>query len=445
MQLIILIISLAVVTIFGYSYLRRLRVRTDEPKFLPTSYLKRKWQSWRPRGTQYGQVSASEREHALSATNTSYNPASRDVENGTQESVDRHTSVRSVITLPAYSRSVRESEQVIGREGERAGIDTVIEYPETAETEENRREDEMESLFQIRQARRREIAERETRRQERRDARNRGDWARLEELRRDSRARASTANAEAAASTTNLSAAMLLAEHQSRGRDRRVSSVAYGDVGQVRHDGSRLRANSDESERGALLEGAAPMGEGTGRVRGTSDVTLSTLGQPHTRDRSASSVISFSSMGSDVENPVPGQATPLSSHGRPRSPQSENPASGTSNSSPTDRRFTPADSSGSDDIGDTQVPAPIETTRQSRPPDYEHLDWGQAPAYHSPQSDENQSGQFQDARHSRSLGVPTRVASRAPRLPEIGPVPSINVEVATEPNTPLTPDPSDHP
>lgn len=65
--------------------------------------------------------------------------------------VDRNTSVRSVMTLPAYSRSVRENERILAREGERDGIDVVLEAPETEMEEEERREEEMESLYQIRQ------------------------------------------------------------------------------------------------------------------------------------------------------------------------------------------------------------------------------------------------------------------------------------------------------
>lgn len=403
-----------------------------------------------PKNNRYGQISSSEREHQLATTDTSYNPAVTDVERGTRtgqgDGVDRRTSVRSIISLPAYSQTARESEQILGREGERAGMDTVLEFPETGEEEESRREEEMESLYQIRQARRREIAEREARRQERHDARNRGDWARLEELRRESRARAAVANAEASNSNTNLSAAMLLAEHQSRGRERRISSVAYGDIGQVRHDGSRVRANSDESERGGLLQGAAPMGENSARTRGISDTTVSTLAHPHTRERSASSAMSISTTGSDLENPVPGQATPLSSQGRPRSSPSEQPASGTSNSSPTDHRFTPEDSTGSDDIGDSRIPAPtLHGEGVSKPPDYEHLDWGAAPEYESPRPDNGSHFQSTAAGEgsSRSLGVPIRLPSRAPRLPDIGALPSISVEMATEPNTPRTPEP-DH-
>lgn len=162
------------------------------------------------------------------------------------EGVNRNTSVRSVMTLPAYSHSVRENERVLGREGERAGMDNVIELPETADDEEIQRNEEMESLYQIRLARRAEAAEREARRQARREARARGDHIALAEIRR---------RAEEAA---DLSVShMLIAEHQSRNRDRRVSSVAYGDLGVARHDGTRLRANSHDSDNRPLLDNAA--------------------------------------------------------------------------------------------------------------------------------------------------------------------------------------------
>jgi hypothetical protein len=54
---------------------------------------------------------------------------------------DRNTSVRSVMTLPAYRQKATDTEQVLGREGERDGIDVVVEFP-TAEDEEAMRDDE---------------------------------------------------------------------------------------------------------------------------------------------------------------------------------------------------------------------------------------------------------------------------------------------------------------
>ena len=73
---------------------------------------------------------------------------------------------------------------MLGREGERAGMDNVVELPETQDEEEMQRNGEMESLYQIRLARRAEAAEREARRQARREARARGDHIALAEIRR---------------------------------------------------------------------------------------------------------------------------------------------------------------------------------------------------------------------------------------------------------------------
>lgn len=457
-----------------YIILRRLRAQNRKPKYLPTSFLKQRWYSWSPRN-KYGQVVSNERTHNpsrnLSTTNTSYNPTRDETEEtaataAAAAGIDRNTSVRSVMTLPAYSQAPKETEQVIGREGERAGMDTVVEFPEDPAEEEARREEEMESLYQIRQARRQEVAERERRRQERREARARGDWARLEELTRESRARAEAARlgtTSANGSSTNISAATLLAEHQSRGRERRVSAVTYASLGRVRHDGTRLRANSDESERGALLGGAAPMGEGErqGRHRADSGASslISTLPRPHFRDRSTSSILSVSTTASELENRSAARPTPPSTRDgatsvrEPRTSEGSDPTgTGTSDSSPTAPRFTPEASTGSDDVGESYIPAPT----GSEPPRYEQLEWGDAPAYESPVSPINDddravspnldppirrqsapSPTVEQPGSQQSSGL-TRVPSRAPRLPAFEPLPSINVEGATEPNTPAS-------
>ena len=191
----------------------------------------------------------------------------------TADGVNRNTSVRSIMTLPPYHPTPHPHERLIAREGERAGVDTVIEFPETADEEEMRREEEMDSLYQIRQQRRREIAERNERRRERQEARAAGDWARLEQLRIQSQARTRArdhSSGSPASSTTSLQAGAhvspnahaLLADHHARtaSRDRRVSSVSYADLGLARHDGSRLRADSVESDHRPLLESAAAMG-----------------------------------------------------------------------------------------------------------------------------------------------------------------------------------------
>lgn len=436
----IVIIFLITLVVVLFTLARRYRLQNRSPKYVPGSYLKQKWFAWSPR-SKYGQVSDREsgRSRSLS-TNTAYDPAGRETREAAGTAVadtvvDRHASVRSVMTLPPYSHAPRETEEVIGREGERDGLDMVVEFPETADDEERQREEQMESLYQIRVARRQEVADREARRQARRDARARGDYATLEQLRRESRQRALGATlGEGAASTTSVSAATLLAEHQSRGRDRRVSEVTYGEVGHVRHDGTRLRANSDDSERGGLLDSAAAMG---GRSRGNSDAPSfgSTLSRPHFRDRSVSSALSVTTNASDPDNQV---ATPPSTRHGNR--DSDPTTSGTSNSSPHVPRLTPEASTGSDDVGEARSP---DTVSSPLPPDYEHLDWGDAPAYTEAEVRRRESVRLaQEAhrnsvRNSRPSGL-TRISSQAPQL-QLSALPDIHIQVASEPNTPVIP------
>jgi hypothetical protein len=441
-QVVIVLIFLITILVAIYTLARRYRIQNRTPKYIPGAYLKQKWFAWTPR-SKYGQVSDGEsgRNRSLSG-NTAYNPTGRETGEtaSADAAVDRRTSVRSVMTLPPYSHTPGETEEVIGREGERDGLDIVVEFPETAEDEERQREEQMESLYQIRVARRQEVADREARRQARREARARGDYATLEQLRRESRQRAegsSTSLTNTANGTASVSAATLLAEHQSRGRDRRVSEVTYASVGHVRHDGTRLRANSDDSERGGLLESAAAMG---GRSRGNSDAP-STLSQIHFRDPSVSSALSVSTNASDLENPVPGTATPPSTQRGARDSADSGPAtSGTSNSSPQAARFTPEASTVSDDIGEVRV---LESVDSPLPPDYEHLDWGDAPAYTEAEVRRRESVRLaQEAhrnsvRNSRASGL-GRLPSQAPQL-HLSPLPDIQIEVATEPNTPITP------
>jgi hypothetical protein len=448
-----------VIALLLYTLISRRRQR---PRLAPP---RKSWQFWNRRNKSYGQLSTHDRSHSLSATNPAVStetPTREDesaARSAVEAGVDRNTSVRSVMTLPAYSQAPQESEQVIGREGERAGMDTVVEFPETVDDEEARREDEMESLYQIRLARRREISERERRRQERREAWEREDWGTLEQLRVQSRLRAAAANN---GSNTDLSSAAMLAEHQSRGRDRRVSSVSYADVGHVRHDGSRLRANSQESERGGLLDGAAPMGENQGqghsRVASGSSSFFSLLPRPRVRNRSTSSM-SISTAASDLENVQPPLVTPPSTHegrrssGGRRSPHGiELAGNATSESSPVVPRFTPEVSSGSDDIGESQIPPPLPPGSGPptivQPPSYD-AEWGEAPAYRSPVQERGVTAASSsrdeplelhgESVPTRSDGHPMRIPSKAPRLPQIQTLPSINVEGATEPNTPASP------
>lgn len=305
-----------------------------------------------------------------------------------QAGVDRNTSVRSVMTLPAYSRSVRENERVLGREGERAGMDNVVELPETADDEEAQRNEEMESLYQIRLARRAEAVDREARRQARREARARGDHIALAEIRR---------RAEEAA---DLSVSqMLIAEHQSRNRDRRVPSVAYGDLGVARHDGTRLRANSHDSDR-PLLDSAASISGISGRARGFTNNSTNTI-DTHHRGLSVTSIPR-----SSVESHASDDAEfPQAVHTRS---SSRNNNTNTNDGFQTVALAQDTSASASRSASRSRGPTPS--------PDIPHED---APAYEDPPD------------------YTSPVERRPPQLPTLQRLPSIHV-VTTEP-TPIEP------
>ena len=319
--------------------------------------------------------------------------------------VDRNTSVRSIMTLPAYRPSPLPSERLIAREGERAGVDTVVEFPETADEEEVRREEDMESLYQIRQARRREINEREERRRERAAARAAGDWARLEQLRLQSQARARARAGSEASSTASLGEARsstLIAEHALRtaSRERRVSSVSYASLGLARHDGTRIRADSVESDHRPLLDSAASMG-GTNRSAASSrrgSALFQTQNFPplpqHHRAPSADSALSFNSEAQDTPQ--------TSTHGERSGsdPTFPTPTTDDPESPPLDRRVPPT----------------------ADPPRYEehthHRAGEEAPPYTSPVAE-------------RGIG---------PQLPPLRSVPAIEVIGTTPANSvPATP------
>lgn len=356
-------------------------------------------QTLRERRTQnYSQLENRDRSPSTHRGSTANNELSVSAEANASsgDGVNRNTSIRSIMTLPPYSPAARESEQVLGREGERAGIDTVLEYPESTDVEESRRDQEMESLYQIRLARRNEAADRERRRQERRDARARGDETTLLELRQ---------RAEDAAE--NSVSGQLMAEHLLTNRERRVSSVQYADLGVARHDGSRLRANSTESDSRPLLSSA------------DSQYSASTR-DPHHRNRSASSVLSISTGGSDDDNDRRGVAAP-SSHRRPSgasaapsshsagdfevielahtvsSPRSLSASRGSSHTLHT--AVSSAAATPGSDLGEQPMPA-------IAPPDYDA-----PPNYESP--------------------VDPRAAPQLPRLPSLDRLPSIQVTVTS--------------
>lgn len=328
---------------------------------------------------------------------------------GNEGDVERHTSVRSIMTLPAYSKSVRENEQILGREGDRDGIDVVVEAPETEEMEEERREEEMESLYQIRAQRRRENAEREGRRRERREARDRGDFVTLNRLRQESRLRAEER-------TVNDTAAMI-AEHQSRSRERRISSVSYGDVGLARHDGSRVRANSQDSHRG-LLSDAASIGGASMRPYNTRD-SLSV----HHRDYSGSALsVSDADDGSDFEVAPP--------FGRSGSDfEVVNLHQTHSHSRSASRQLTPIGTRSRGSSASSNGPPRIDTGVDDgrEPPSYSATGgFEEAPPYTSPIRERAPEEQQRPSQHYRAFS-----SSGAPLLPGIERLPSIHIANAT--------------
>ncbi|KAK3701697.1 hypothetical protein LTR37_015350 [Vermiconidia calcicola] len=423
-------VSLCVIT---FIILKAVRRRHPNPKFVPTQFLKRRWEVWDPVSFKSkGNYSArlqedssvptlhvrsenrSARASALNLPDLERAQVAERQDNDAEAEVDRHTSVRSVITLPVYSRSVRENEQVLAREGERDGIDVILQQPETIDEEEERREEEMESLYQIRLQRRREIADREAHRQERREARARGDHVTLERLRRESALRAQERERE------HLnSAAAMIAEHQSRSRDRRVSSVSYADLGVARHDGTRLRANSNESDR-PLLDSAASIGGGSIRPFSTRD---SASLRTHYRDRSTSSVMSVSDNEPELELPPFGRAgghyeivTMNQSHSRNTS-YTNTPNAPRSRASSNTGPVRPSLDTGVD-MGEAPIP-------NTEPPSYDSARFEEAPPYTSPVRE----------RAPQLRPEMQRSDSGAPILPDIGRVPSIRVDHLTPSET----------
>lgn len=254
-------------------------------------------------------------------------------------------------------------------------MDMVVEYPETAEEQEARREEQMEALYQVRLQRRQEVAEREARRQERRDARARGDSARLGQIAQESRARSSRRR-ETSSSNTSLNAPAIISEHQSRERGRRISTVSYGEIGHVRHDGSRLRADSHDSDHHPLLQNAAI---------NSSSPSLRDPSSRNSRVQSlASSIISASTANTEVD-PLMLRPTSTCGSGRPAWQAEE-----------------------SEDLGTLNIPPP---------PDYDHLEWGNAPAYESPVRERIDDPQ---------------------QIPQLSCLPSIHVNV-NSPVSPITP------
>ncbi|PMD33818.1 hypothetical protein L207DRAFT_146639 [Hyaloscypha variabilis F] len=358
---------------------RRIRMKHKNPKYVPTPFLKNLWKRWEP-ASGYRLPEQTDNLEPITATRqtgvrrsgnppSSFTPAARDAvetaaNNGTTAAgVDRNTSVRSVMTLPAYNPSAGQNEQVLGREGERGGIDVVIEFPETVDEEEQQREAEMEALYQVRLARRRENEEREERRRLRREARERGDFVALREIAERQRATSTT--------STGPTVEELRAEHDriKKERQRAVSSVSYADLGIARHDGTRLRANSHESEREGLLGDAA---------------SIAASSRYHRRDRSASSIISIDTMNSDLPSPgftrTRADSRPGTPSSRRRSGQSQ---VGTVSTSNEGRAGSSPEMIDHDDIPPNSPPG-YENISLDTPHDEQHAPLEPPPDYSSP-------------------------------------------------------------
>ncbi|KAI6357577.1 hypothetical protein MCOR25_007621 [Pyricularia grisea] len=262
--------------------IRSMRARYPEPKYIPTPFLKGLWTRWTPSNLNYQRPAAgsdnrwggASRNGSPAAGGNSNGPDAREPMRssaGATAAVDRHASVRSIMTLPAYRTKANDGEEVLGVAGERDGIDVVVEMP-TAEQEEAMRDEEMDALFQIRQARRRQMAEREERYARREQARTANDVVAMRAIRNEAR--------EARAQNTEEIEALRVIQEQTKlARQRAVSAVSYAGIGEVRHDGTRARANSQESERTGLLSDAASIALSSRPSTSLSARTLSSQGR----------------------------------------------------------------------------------------------------------------------------------------------------------------------
>ncbi|TVY87630.1 hypothetical protein LAWI1_G007673 [Lachnellula willkommii] len=388
--------------------LRQTRRKHKNPKYLPKP-LKQLWQKWEPRSWSSHRRLSDTNEHLepISTLHPSQSPGTSQpasfiadrptntIPTTAAGGVDRNTSVRSVMTLPAYNPAPNSNEQVLGREGERGGIDVVVEHPETIDEEEAHREAEMEALYQVRLARRRENEEREERRRERREARERGDTAALREI--QARARA------ASAASASRSVEELRAEHDRVKKERlqAVSSVSYADLGIARHDGTRLRASSIESEREGLLGDAA---------------SIAASSHYHRRDRSASSVLSIDTNNSDFHSPVFPRARAESPLGRVSTSQSQN--SGLAGSSPEMIEHEDVPPNSPPGYENIPLETPHSDEHDEPPPDYT-----------SPVAEREQGRPLFESQRSGSGSGSSRGVGGTPQLPSLrlSNLPSIQV------------------
>ena len=299
---------LFLVTYFLFRYFRK--TYAEPPQWLP-KFLKKYWKKW----------------PAIPTASTAYSRARLDdIDGPPQAGVDRTTSVRSIMTLPEYRAIANpDKERTIAREGERGGMDVVIEFPETPDEEETRREQHMQTLYEIRVAR---TADREERRA-RREARRRGERlpssSSIARLRTPSGTAppqtlgggvSSLLNVEAGdspqsstpaissrvqdvlASRSASSLAALIAEPEAR-----LPQVTYADIGVSRPDGSRVREGSVGSDQRVLLGDAATMGNSHSRQSSSGSINTIPYNYGHARSTSALSSTTYATANLNASTP----------------------------------------------------------------------------------------------------------------------------------------------
>ncbi|KAI0976911.1 hypothetical protein F4678DRAFT_128863 [Xylaria arbuscula] len=385
-------------------------------------FLKRRADSHR---RQYQQANNLEPYSSTTSTrnNGSVNAVSETNRHSTVSNIDRNTSIRSIMTLPKYSNTPNEDEQVLGRAGERDGVDIILELP-SDEQHEALRDEEMETMYQIRLARRQLNVTRDERRRLTQEARDRGDLVALEEL----RARRRAENEDPTIDELRETQGQVRAR-----RERAVSSVSYHDLGVARHDGSRIRANSTESERIGLLSDAesmalsprSPSALSTNRVSDIGSIAVDTRSPSafsHQRMHSVTSVLSLDNNG---------EVSPHSGATTPQLGSSHHTRAGSSPEILTEA-----------DLGESDMP----------PPDYEDVSLDDVrsgattPMFHEPPPDysghsrrdsDSESGDLaspiDDDRSRRSSHRSSRGVGGVPQLPSlrIRELPQIVIEPST--------------
>ncbi|KAK6508529.1 hypothetical protein TWF506_010616 [Arthrobotrys conoides] len=276
---IVVIIGVIILGFLTYIVLKSIRLRYKDPKYLPGSWLKKKWQNWDVMGYQAADGSSSSSRAPNQARINRVARSRANIE--ANRALDRQNSVRSVITLPPYREMAEmDLERTIGREGEREGLDTIVQLPETAEEEEDRREERMQAMYELRLQRRAQRAARESResRSGNGSVTTLGNEGSSNNNGNGSSVSLTAMDMEAGGSgrtTSELTAAIL------NDRTRRLSEVSYGDVGYARHDGSRVRStstnrnNNTSSDSQPLLADNATSGTGR-RSRAGSMLSLNT-------------------------------------------------------------------------------------------------------------------------------------------------------------------------